>query len=151
MTRHFICCVIVSVVLALSPTPSASAAPSSSAADGGLKRVMSVGGGVVLACLAKTGGGFVGVTWWLENTRREDVVKATAKTRSVEFGTDVWEPWGEQMSYRTGWINPGRRKSIVKESTTAPASEMQTKITVVSREDNRRQTRTFAWTQLDRF
>ncbi len=149
MPRHFIRCVIASIVLALSHTPSASAAPPSSAADGGLKRVMSVGGGVVLACLTKSGE-FVGVTWWLENTRREDVVKATAKTRSVEFGTDVWEPWDEQMSYRTGWINPGRRESIVKESTTGPASEMQTKITVVSREDDRRQTRTFSWTRLDR-
>lgn len=149
MPRHFIRCVVASVVLALAPTTSASAALSSSAADGGLKQVMSVGGGVVLACLKKSDG-FVGVTWWLENTRREDVVKATAKTRGTEFGTDVWEPWGEQMSYRTGWINLGRRESIVKESTTAPASEVQTKITVASREDDRRQTRTFIWTQLDR-
>ena len=110
---------------------------------------MSVGGGVVLACVKKSNG-CVEVTWWLENTRREDVVKATAKTRGTEFGTDVWEPWDEQMSYRTGWINPVVSESIVKESSTAPASEVQTKITVVSREDDRRQTRTFTWTQLAR-
>lgn len=142
MPRHFIRCVVAGVVLALSTSASASAATPTSAADGGLKKVMSVGGGVVLACLKKSTG-FVGVTWWLENMRREDVVKATAKTRGTEYGTDVWERWGEQMSYRTGWVNPGRRESIVKESTSAPASEVQTKITVVSREDDRSQTRTF--------
>lgn len=149
MPRHFIRCAVAGVVLALSTSASASAAPPTSAAGGGPQQVMSVGGGVVLACLKKSSG-FVGVTWWLQNTRREDVVKATAKTRGTEYGTDVWEPWDEQMSSRTGWINPGRRESIAKESTNASASEMQTKITVVSREDDRRQTRTFTWTQLNR-
>lgn len=139
--------VVVSVLLALSHAASAAAVTPTTADDRGLERVMSVGGGVVLACVKKSNG-WVEVTWWLENTRRDDVVKATAKTRGTDFGTDVWEPWDEQMSYRTGWINPGRSESIVKESSTAPASELQTKITVVSRKNNVRQTRTFTWTGL---
>lgn len=139
---------IVGVLLAATSVAPATALPRTPSASG-VEKVMSLGGGVVLTCREKANG-FVNATWWLRNSRSSDVVRATAKTRATDFGTDTWQPWNEQMTYRTGWINPGVTTSIFKLSSTSPASELQTKITVVSRANDSKQSRTIAWSRLTR-